>query len=312
MSQTTGYLRIQQRGLLAVRGIDAAKFLQGQLTCNLNYISQDHSSLGARCNPKGRMQSSFRLVQQGDGYLLALSADLLERQLAELQKFAVFSKSKLSDESSQWTCFGLLDGAQALQDELGISLASEAGSVVQHNNMLAIRISDQLSELWVEAAQAGCVEKQLAQHLPLLEQNSWQLELIRLGTAQVGEKNFESYVPQMLNLPAQDGVSFKKGCYTGQEIVARMQYLGQQKRQMLRFTSADLEAPAVGTPILASQNQSKAGEVVSAATTTNGIELLAVVQVEAVDNGLCLEGSSNLLHSAPLPYSIDVEREITR
>lgn len=312
MSQTTGYLRIQQRGLLAVRGIDAAKFLQGQLTCNLNYISHDHSSLGARCNPKGRMQSSFRLVQQGDGYLLAMSADLVERQLAELQKFAVFSKSKLSDESNQWQCFGLFQGEQALEDELGISLASEIGSVVQHNNMLAIRISEQLSELWVEAAQASCVEKKLAQHLEQLENNAWQLELIRCGTAHICDKNFESYIPQMLNLPAQDGVSFKKGCYTGQEIVARMQYLGQQKRHMLRFTSSDQQVPEVGTAIFTNQGQSKAGEVVSAASTAEGIELLAVVQVDALETGLCLEDSSHPLQNAPLPYSIDVEREITR
>ncbi len=313
MTHNSGFIRLQDCGLLAVRGPDAARFLQGQLTCNLNYVSHDRSSLGARCTPKGRMQSSFRLVQHADGYLLALSADVLERQLADLRKFAVFSKSVLSDESGQWACFGLIRGEQALQDELGIQIPSETGSVVQHNDMLAIRVSPGLCELWVSASQADCTRTQLAQRLPALEQNDWQLELIRCGIGQVTDKNFESFIPQMLNLPAQDAVSFKKGCYTGQEIVARMQYLGTQKRQMFRFLADAERLPETGTAVVTCADARKAGEVVAAARSGTGIELLAVTLVEAAqDQTLCLEGSQTPLQRAPLPYTPDVEREITR
>jgi hypothetical protein len=115
------FCTLTHEGLLAVRGADASRLLQGQLTCNLNYLDEHHASLGARCTPKGRMLSSFRILQQGDGYLLAMDAELLIEQLAELQKYAVFSKSKLTDESAAWVRFGLQNGDAALAS-LGLEL----------------------------------------------------------------------------------------------------------------------------------------------------------------------------------------------
>ena len=93
MADSAFFCPLSHEGVLAVRGSDAAKFLQGQLTCNLNYLSDTQASLGARCTPKGRMLSSFRIVQQGDGYLLAMASELLDSQLTDLQKYAAFSKS---------------------------------------------------------------------------------------------------------------------------------------------------------------------------------------------------------------------------
>src|SRR3989338_6619129 len=100
MADSAFFCTLSHEGILAVRGPDASKFLQGQVTCNLNYLNDSQCSLGARCTPKGRMQSSFRIVSQNDGYLLAMDKDLLEAQLTELQKYAAFSKSKLGDESA--------------------------------------------------------------------------------------------------------------------------------------------------------------------------------------------------------------------
>ena len=110
MADSAFFTPLNHEALLAVRGPDAAKFLQGQLTCNLNYLDERTCSLGARCTPKGRMISSFRIVQEGDGYLLALASELLEAQLADLKKYAVFSKSSLADESAVWARFGLSGG----------------------------------------------------------------------------------------------------------------------------------------------------------------------------------------------------------
>ena len=110
MTDTAYFCVLSHEGVLAVRGPDACKFLQGQLTCNLNYLGGESSSLGARCTPKGRMQSSFRILQDGDDYLLAMAGDLLQAQQADLSKYAVFSKSRLSDESAEWYRFGLAGG----------------------------------------------------------------------------------------------------------------------------------------------------------------------------------------------------------
>lgn len=312
MSQSPGFIVLDHQGMLSVRGVDAAKFLQGQLTCNLNYVSHDQSTLGARCNPKGRMQSSFRLVLQGDGFLLSMARSLVEKQLVEIRKFAMFSKSVLEDESTSWVQLGLI-GADSILPELGIELPATPGAVVQHNQMLAIRVSPSLAELWLPATDAPCTIRQLAAGIEQKDRNAWQLELIRCGLGHVTEDSYESYIPQMLNLPALDAVSFKKGCYSGQEIVARMQYLGKQKRHMLRFTAPGDELPAAGTALLLADG-GKAGEVVSAARSTEGIELLAVVQTDAAQQQqLTLDTASRPpLTLASLPYEIDVEREIQR
>ncbi|MBS7325800.1 MAG: folate-binding protein YgfZ [Thiopseudomonas sp.] len=314
MSQMPAFTVLDHQGMLSVRGVDAAKFLQGQLTCNLNYVTHDRSSLGARCNPKGRMQSSFRLALQGDGFLLSMARELVERQLADLKKFAVFSKSVLLDESADWLQLGLINAETTLQ-ALGIELPADSGSLVQHNGLLAIRISDSLAELWIPAADGGCTLRKLSSHIEEKPANDWQLEMIRCGIGHITENLYESFIPQLINLPALDGVSFKKGCYTGQEIVARMQYLGKQKRQMQRFVAqGEYPVPASGTALLQAADSSKAGEVVNAARSAEGIEMLAVVQTDsASEHPLVLDiAGQPPLTLATLPYEIDVEREIQR
>ena len=312
MSQTSGFIVLDHQGMLSVRGADAEKFVKGEVSCNLNYVSHDQSSLGARCNPKGRIQSTFRLAMQGDGFLLSMSRDLVEKQFAELKKFAMFSKSTLLDESTNWVQLGLIHPEPILQ-ELGIELADKAGAVTQHNDLLAIRISPALAELWLPASGASCSVRQLAANHEEKTLNDWQLALIRCGLYHVTAQSYETHIPQMLNLPALDGVSFKKGCYSGQEIVARMQYLGKQKRHMQRFLASGYELPEPGTSLLL-EDGSKAGEVLVAAQSPEGIELLAIALVDvAQEQTLYLDLPERTpLTLADLPYTIDVEREIQR
>ena len=154
MADSAFFCSLSHEGVLAVRGSDAAKFLQGQLTCNLNYLSDTQASLGARCTQKGRMQSSFRILLQGDGVLLAMATELLEPQLADLKKYAVFSKSKLTDESAAWVRFGLRSGDAALSS-LGLDLPAETDSVVRNAGLIAIRVSPDRAELWRAAQTLG-------------------------------------------------------------------------------------------------------------------------------------------------------------
>lgn len=247
MADSAFFCPLSHEGVLAVRGSDAAKFLQGQLTCNLNYLSDTQASLGARCTQKGRMQSSFRILLQGDGVLLAMASELLEPQLADLKKYAVFSKSKLTDESAAWVRFGVSD-ADPLLASLGLELPAETDSVVRSGELIAIRVSPGRAELWAPAAQADTLRSQLAAQLNEGELNQWLLGQIRAGIGQVMPQTRELFIPQMLNLQAVGGVSFKKGCYTGQEIVARMQYLGKLKRRLYRLSLNANELPEPGTP----------------------------------------------------------------
>ncbi len=313
MADSAFFCPLSHEGVLAVRGSDAAKFLQGQLTCNLNYLSDTQASLGARCTQKGRMQSSFRILLQGDGVLLAMATELLEPQLADLKKYAVFSKSKLTDESAAWVRFGLAN-ADAPLVALGLALPAETDSVVRTDRLIAIRVSPGRAELWVPTEQADAVRSQLTAQLPQAELNAWLLSQIRAGIGQVMAQTRELFIPQMLNLQAVGGVSFKKGCYTGQEIVARMQYLGKLKRRLYRLSLEATQLPEPGTPLFSPGHNSAVGEVVIAAKADQSIELLAVLQAEAAESGDVRTGSLEGpgLQLLDLPYQLDRDREIQR
>lgn len=328
MADSAFFCVLSHEGILAVRGSDASKFLQGQLTCNLSYLDQDHASLGARCTQKGRMQSSFRILLEGDGCLLAMARELIEPQLADLRKYAVFSKSKLTDESASWIRFGLQQAAGApdavadagtdvlhtVLDKLGLALEDAPHSVARAAGLIAVRVSPGRVELWAPAEQAGAVHQELAGYLPQSALNDWLLGQVRAGIGQVLAQTRELFIPQMLNLQAVGGVSFKKGCYTGQEIVARMQYLGKLKRRLYRVALAGSQPPEPGTPLFSPSHNSAIGEVVLSARSDDGIELLAVLTADAVEAGQIHlgEAAGPALHLLTLPYALDRDREIQR
>jgi len=313
MADSAFFCTLSHEGVLAVRGADAGKFLQGQLTCNLNYLSDTQASLGARCTQKGRMQSSFRILLEGDGVLLAMATELLEPQLADLKKYAVFSKSKLTDESAAWVRFGLDHGDAALSS-LGLELPADTDSVARNDGLIAIRVSPGRAELWTAADQADAIKGKLSALLAEGDLNQWLLGQVRAGIGQVMPSTRELFIPQMLNLQAVGGVSFKKGCYTGQEIVARMQYLGKLKRRLYRLQLDGIELPEPGTQLFSPTHGSSIGEVVIAARGEQNIELLAVLQAESAEGGdihlAALEGPA--LHLLDLPYALDRDKEIQR
>lgn len=314
MADSAFYTVLSHEGVLAVRGVDAAKFLQGQLTCNLNYLDAETSSLGARCTPKGRMLSSFRILAEGDGYLLAMAAELLDAQLTDLKKYAVFSKASLSDDSSAWTRFGLF-GGDAVLAELGLVLPARTDSMARADDLLAVRLGEARAELWVPAAHAAKVREKLEATLAEGSLNDWLLAQIRAGVGQVFGNTRELFIPQMINLQAVGGVSFKKGCYTGQEIVARMQYLGRLKRRLYRLALSASDLPAAGCELFSPVHGSSVGEVVLSARSAAGIELLAVLQDDAVADGRVRLGTAEdcpSLQLLDLPYELDSDREIQR
>lgn len=313
MSASAFFCPLDHEGVLAVHGVDAAKFLQGQLTCNLHYLDPHTSSLGARCTPKGRMISSFRILPLADGFALAMASELVEVQLADLKKYAVFFKAQLADESAVWARFGLCGGDAALR-ALGLDLPDAAGGVARSDELLAVRLDDGRAELWAPAAQAADLRARLAAALPEAPLNDWLLAQVRAGVGQVFGATRELFIPQMINLQALGGVSFKKGCYTGQEIVARMQYLGRLKRRLYRLRLDGGALPAPGTELFSPVHSSSVGEVALAAQGENGIELLAVLQDNAVEDGRLHLGSLEgpALQLLELPYVLDSDREIQR
>ncbi len=272
----TALALLSHERILSVNGVDATRFLQGQLTCDVATLAIGASTLGARCNPKGRMQSSFRLLKLSDEhYLLAMAAELLETQQADLSKYAVFFKVELSDASERWCRLGLW-GEQVPQ---ALQAASLSGQLSDFG--VALNIADAPTELWlpVNTAEAGITA--LSQYAQPVATHSWLVQQVRAGIGQVQLATRERFIPQMLNLDLLGGVSFSKGCYTGQEIVARMHYLGKLKRRMYHLTWSGASLPEPGTDIVDTATGKAVGEVVIAVQTDQHIELLAVLQSDA-------------------------------
>ena len=261
------------------------------------------------------MQSSFRTLLQGDGVLLSMATELLGPQLADLKKYSVFFRSKLTDESAAWKRFGLSNADKALEI-LGLELPEEANSVVRTNTLIAVRVSARRAELWVPIEQAESVLSQLATQMRQAILNEWLLGQIRAGIGQVMPQTRELFIPQMLNLQSIGGVSFKKGCYTGQEIVARMQYLGKIKRRLYRLSLNSVEIPEPGTKLFLPSHNSSIGEVVIAAKSDQSIELLAVMKAADAERSEVhldsLESPRVRLHLLDLPYQLDHNRDIQR
>lgn len=300
---------LSHEGVITIDGADTDKFLQGQITCDLKTVSAETSTLGARCNPKGRMQSSFRLWRSEQGVMLSLAHELIEAQLADLAKYAVFYKCKLSDQSGNWVGFGVWgEAADAALQSCGLGLPAN-GAVAHQDGLFAIGLPGGACALWVPTERAEQVLDQLCEHASPVSLNQWLLQQIQSGVGHVTGPTRESFIPQMLNLQQLGGVSFRKGCYTGQEIVARMQYLGKLKRRMYRLLLAGEALPQPGTEIVDRDTGKSVGEVVMAARGSKAVEILAVLQKDAAQLASLSAGNIDgpLVSLADLPY----EHELT-
>jgi tRNA-modifying protein YgfZ len=252
-------------GFLAITGRDALKFLQGYTTCDLAEVLPGKAGLGATCNIQGRMLSNYRIAAIDQGYLLRMHKSLVAPTRAFLNKYIVFSKAVLVDVSADYECFGVLgDMADTLNDN---PLDAAAPCI-------NIRINSKVPrfECWCPAGQP---------RPSTIAASAWLLAELDDGYVWLDASSSEEFIPQMLNLQHLGGVSFKKGCYLGQEIVARMQYRGEIKRKLYRGSSP--VAVAV-TDKLYGPTANTAGRVVSCV----GQQFLAVIQVQAIDAGLHL------------------------
>lgn len=303
----TGMSWLAHEGILAVNGVDAKRFLQGQLTCDVNLLPEPGSTLGARCNPKGRMQSSFRLVRlAADAYLLAMHQEVLEAQSTDLGKYAVFFKATISDATCDWVRIGLWgSNAVAALHKAGLAAPEEIEGTSWCSTGAVIRVPGlDRFEVWLPNTSALHTLDQLQSVATPTTLNAWQLLQIRNGIGEVSAATRESFIPQMLNMQLFNAVSFRKGCYTGQEIVARMQYLGKLKRRMFRLVMNGGQPPTAGTLIVNRESGQTLGEIVSSARGGAQVEILAVLQKDAAQLLPLAAGDSNgpSLDVADLPY----------
>ncbi len=275
---TTRIAKLEHYGLLHAAGADARAFLHAQLTNDLEHLAPGQARYAGWCSAKGRLLATFLVVPHADGFLLQLSRDLVPVVLKRLSMFILRSKVKLSDASGQWTQYGVWG------PEAGEPLA-----VSERDGAIAVGID-------VDRRLVLAPEGHLSPDAPA---DDWMLAEIRAGRPLIAQPTQDQFVPQMVNLELAGGVDFRKGCYPGQEVVARAQYRGAVKRRMVRLRGAALKP---GQELYSDDTPGQpSGMVVNAA----GDEALAVLQISAVESKSPIrpQPQGAALEVLSLPYS---------
>ena len=251
------YAKLDQFGFLSVTGRDACKFMQGYTTCDLDKLTDQDFQMGAICNLQGRMVTSFLVCKTEDGLLLRMDRALVDTTITFLSKYIVFSKASLEDVSDTFHCYGLMN------------TEAETGNVSISDQGYQLQITETRAEGWLKQTPASGEE---------VEPDTWQLAEVSDARAWVNQATTEQFLPQMFNYDQTGAIDFEKGCYLGQEIVARMQYRGELKRR-LHILRSETEV-AAGDPV-ATSTGSNLGTIVTTVATSNGALSLAVLNEKA-------------------------------
>ena len=296
MTQTLqGIAPISHLGVIRVQGDDAASFLHGQLTNDFALLDLHHARLAAFCSAKGRMQASFIGFKRAhDDILLVLSRDLLAQTLKRLSMFVLRAKAKLSDASADFHLLGLIGNAVPHSEQAPWALQSEGDAHIVHLYPAA----GQARALWIAPAST-------AAPATTLTAAQWLWSEVASGVATVSQPVYELFVPQMLNYESIGGVNFKKGCYPGQEVVARSQFRGTLKRRAF-IVHAQAEVQAGTEVFAASDAEQAAGTVVQAAPAPQGgWEAIISMQISAAPEALAAGSATGTpLTILPLPYTL--------
>lgn len=296
--------RLSHLGLLAVTGEQGRSFIHGQVTTDISSLTTEQWRWGAHCDPKGKMLSSFRTFTLGDALILMMPRDTLAADLPQLKKYAVFSKAELVDVSDDYSLLGVA-GAKAatwLAEQLPGFNAEQQVSVIEGGVVL------QDGERFILVLPKAEAEALCQQQL-LVDASAWQeLEILaaypNLPAAHMGQ-----FVPQMCNLQAINGISFTKGCYMGQETVARMKYRGGNKRALyiLKGKATVDVSPETSLEKALDGGFRKGGSIIEA-VQRNGELLLTAVLANDTEVGAkfrIADDENSELTVLPLPYSLE-------
>lgn len=299
-------------GLILVTGDDAKDFLQNQLSNDIAEIDENHFQLSSYSTPKGRMLAIFRVVQIDNGYLLICPLSLLPELLPRLLMYVVHSKVSLADASAHFSRIAIMSHKAGVIDQ-GY-LPTNEGEVVQSDSLIALNLGQLDGQhrfllLSLAVDEAIAIWKQFSEPLQPGDFVAWRLSELKAGIPVIYPETSEQFVAQMSNLNLLGGVNFKKGCYPGQEIVARMQYLGTLKRRMFLARIETDECPAPGDDIVANRTEvaDGSGKVVDAVLDHQGhCYCLYIAQIKkALGNSLqLLKQPEAGFYPLELPYPV--------
>ena len=275
---------LPDNAVIAVSGDDAAAFLHAQFTNDVLALAEGHAQWSGWCTPKGRLYATFLLVRRKEGFLLALPAELAAAFAKRLAMFVLRSRVRIEEASASLSCLGVAgeDSARIVARLWGAAPAPMA--LAQHGDALCVGLEDQRYLVLVPAGAAAALQQELAAQARTGTREEWEWAAVHAGVPTIVTATREAFVPQMANFELVGGVSFKKGCYPGQEIVARTQYRGILKRRMALAHVAGGEAPRPGDHVYSDAfGEQSAGTVVNAAPSPGGgYDALVVAQVEGL------------------------------
>jgi len=282
--------------ILLLEGPDALSFLQGQTTNDAERLENGFVQQSAHCNHKGRMISSFKLGRiNAESYVLRLHESLASIAMEALKKYMVFSKATLS--ATELAAF-VLEKPNDERVEQIEQLREIDGALV-----FADQTSD-FVELYIP--ETSLSQLSAAFHGEALSDADWESKMVALGISEVRGPTTEKFLPQEFNYDVTGGVNFKKGCYTGQEIIARLHYKGQAKKRLRRGRIASEQRPISGDEIRVISTQKNKGEVLFAHNIgEKHYEFLAVVSNDALESECALSSDlATKIEWLPLPYAI--------
>ena len=291
-------------GVLRIGGADAARFLQGQVSNDLTRLSPERTLLAGYHTPQGRTIALLRLVARAEDELLALlPRELVTTVRERLAKYVLRAKVTLTDVSGEWG-ISALAAAEHLPDGTPATLAPQSlaqtpGACTRHEGRWFVCLGAAPAR-WLEIAPAD----QTPGEASPTAREQWRLLDVRAGLTQVYAATSEHFVAQMLNLDALDAIAFDKGCYTGQEVIARAHYRGRVKRRAQRFRSRAPLALAPGASGVLGDG--RAFEVLESARLADGrAEFLAVTALPSTEHGESAEESRLEAEALELPYALE-------
>ena len=297
-------------GMIKVSGNDAKNFLQGQSTNDIRLVTTKQSQLNAFCSPKGRIIVNFRVCQAGENaYYLLLPLASVTATLQLLQKYVIYAAVKLEDYSDKLLRFGIAgaNSPQILADCLGCIPPTEINAISTIEQVMVLQVEGIQPRFMLFSETESKLLQCLREAVPPTVTATWQLLDILSGVPQIVPAIAEEFVPQMVNYHRLDGVSFTKGCYTGQEVVARMQYLGSLKRRMYLAKIVTDSLPQAGDKLFIGSKEQNVGKIVNAQIyPEGGIVVLAVIQIEYAETDTIhlLHQQGKPLQLMDLPYSL--------
>ncbi|WP_438864235.1 tRNA-modifying protein YgfZ [Neptunicella sp.] len=301
--------QLNHLGVINLTGEEHISYLQGQVTADITQLTEQQASIGCHCDFKGKTWNIFYAIKWQQQLFLISDKGGIAGSLPELKKYAVFSKTDIEDQSSQYQLFGGSGEAiQALINATFAELPTQHLATVanQHGVALCLTTPEPRWLVMLNNQHADDFSNAVSS---TTDAQTWQWQDIQAGLAHIAPQTSNQFVPQMLNMQALNAISFSKGCYMGQEVVARTKYLGKNKRATFILKSEQAHSLTAGDilELQIEQNWRRGGTVISCATVNNQTWLLAVLandtQVGAVLRSK--EQEEALFTVQPLPYSIE-------